>query len=287
MRYLKVFALLLLTGWLLIGTLPVLAQVPSAPPADTARAHLDTVVTVQRDGGYTIAGLITHLKGVATFRYGVALFPGAPGMMKLRSEHGQPTFELGGNFLVRSRRHWVDEETLVVVIDAPSDQWTTFSQAFRATPRYGSDVAALLKEIGQQYPVEDWSFIGTSEGSVSAFHASRMNPALARRTILTASLLRPTRNGSALSAVNWNELPGKLLWVHHENDPCAYTAYGDAKEIAVRTGRPLVTVRGGGPWRGAACQAYTAHGFVGVEKETVNAMRSWIKTDVIPSDVTP
>ena len=45
-----------------------------------------------------------------------------------------PRFDLRGNFLVRSRRHWLDEETLAVAVDAPSDQWATFSQTFRETP---------------------------------------------------------------------------------------------------------------------------------------------------------
>ena len=46
-----------------------------------------------------------------------------------------------------------------------------------------------------------------------------------------------------------------------------------------------MTVRGGGPARGPACMAFTQHGFVGVEVETVLAMRSWIKTGVVPADV--
>jgi hypothetical protein len=45
--------------------------------------------------------------------------------------------------------------------------------------------------------------------------------------------------------------------------------------------------RGGGPGRGEPCMAFTAHGFVGVEKEAVLAMRSWIKTGTVPADVKP
>jgi hypothetical protein len=33
--------------------------------------------------------------------------------------------------------------------------------------------------------------------------------------------------------------------------------------------------------------AFTAHGFVGIEKETVLAMRSWMKTGAVPADVKP
>jgi hypothetical protein len=171
-------------------------------------------------------------------------------------------------------------------VDAPSDQWSTFDQRFREHPRYGADVAALLKEVAQRHGVEDWTFVGTSEGSVSAFHAARMNPGLARRIILTASLFQATRNGPGLSRVTWEGLSAPILWVHHENDPCTYTPYGDALRFAEKSRSPLVTVRGGDPGRGDACQAFTAHGFVGIERETVTAMRSWVKTGVVPSTVT-
>ncbi len=253
---------------------------------DPNLAHPNSVVTAQRDG-YTIAGLVTHLRDVKLFKHGIALFPGYPGIMRLAHDNGQPRFDLRGNFLVRSRRHWLDAETLVVVVDAPSDQWATFTQQFRERPRYGADVAALLKQIGQLYAVEDWTFAGTSEGSVSAFHAARMNPQLARRTILTASLFQSTRNGPGLFSVAWAELAGPLLWAHHEDDPCAYTSYRDARTFAQKSSKPLLTVRGGGPWRGAACEAFTAHGFAGVERETVNALHSWVKTGTVPPDVKP
>jgi pimeloyl-ACP methyl ester carboxylesterase len=252
--------------------------------SDPNLANPTQLVTVKRDG-YTIAGLVTHLKGAKSFKYGVALFPGYPGIMRLREEDGAPKFELGGNFLVRSRRHWLDEETLVAVVDAPSDEWASFSQRFRETPRYGADVAALLTEIGGKFGINAWAYVGTSEGSISAFHAGRMNPELAKRVILTASVISAGRNGPGLSGVNFADLKARLLWVNHEDDPCNFTLYSLVKDAAQRSGAPLVKVSGGGPSRGPACMAFTQHGFVGVEIETVSAMRSWIKTGSVPADV--
>jgi pimeloyl-ACP methyl ester carboxylesterase len=269
---------------LLLAVARLATAQPGAAPNDPNFANPHRVVTVARDG-HTIAGLVTHLDGAKTFKYAVALFPGYPSIMKLREEGGQIKFELRGNFLVRTRRHWLDGETLVAVIDAPSDQWGWFLHEFRASPRYGADVAALLAEIGRLYGVADWTLVGTSEGSVSAYHAARMNPGIARRTILTSSLFRATKSGMALSEVTWDGFPGKLLWVHHADDPCQYTAYGYAQKFAQRSGAPLVTVRGGGPGRGNPCEAFSAHGFVGVELPTVRAMREWVKTGVVPADV--
>jgi hypothetical protein len=253
---------------------------------DPNLAHPHEVLTVQRDG-YTIAGLVTRLPGRNELKYGVALFPGHPGILKLRQEGSELKFELRGNFLVRTRRHWLDRETLVMVVDAPSDHWPTFYQEFRETPRYGADVAALVAEASRKYGVSDWTFIGTSEGSLSAFHAARMNPELARRVILTSSVFVAGKNGPGLSRVKFDALRSELLWVHHADDPCRFTPYRDAQAFAKRSGKPLVTVRGGGPARGGACEAFTAHGFVGVEIAVLRAMHSWIRTGQVPADIAP
>jgi len=268
---------------LLICVRPANGQAGSPTP-DANLANPTQVVTVKRDG-YTVAGLVTHLQGVKTFKHAVALFPGHPGIMKLREKEGQARFELRGNFLVRSRRHWLDAQTLVVVVDAPSDQWATFYQTFRETPRYGADVGALLKEVAQRFGVDEWTFVGTSEGSVSALHAARMNAGLKPRLILTSSLFQATRNGPGLSGVSSDAYPERTLWVHHESDLCTYTQYRDAQRFADKSRRPLVTVRGGDPGRGDPCGPFAAHGFVGIEGEAVRAMRSWVNTGVVPSDV--
>jgi hypothetical protein len=274
-----------MTAWWLAPLALAIAPLQAlAQATDPNLANPTQLVTVKRDG-YTIAAMVTHLESAKNFKYGVALFPGHPGIMRLREEDGRLRFELGGNFLVRSRRIWLDEETLVAVIDAPSDEWTNFSQFFRETPRYGADVAALLGEIGRRFAIEDWTYVGTSEGSISAYHAGRMNPGLARRVILTASVIRAGRNDPGLSSVDYRELKPKLLWVNHKDDPCDFTLHRLVKSAAEHSGAPLVTVRGGGPTRGEPCQAFSQHGFAGVERETVLAMRSWIKTGAIPADV--
>src|SRR6185503_12501843 len=104
-----------------IVALPALAQ------------PVEEIVVVKR-GSYSISGLVSR-GPKANPKYGVALFPGYPGILKLREEAGRPAFNLGGNFLIRSRRWWLDAETLTVALDAPSDQWTSFEQSFRQTAR--------------------------------------------------------------------------------------------------------------------------------------------------------
>ena len=252
--------------------------------AGLAHAQTEAVVSVPVSRG-TISGLVMHREGARDFKSGVALFPGHPGIMKLKVENGEPQFGMRGNFLVRSRRHWLDDATLVVVVDAPSDEWTSFTQHFRSTPPYGASVKALVEEIGRRYRVEDWTFVGTSEGSISAFHAARMNPGLARRVILTSSVFKPGKNGPGLTGADWRALNSQLLCVHHADDPCQFTAYRDAVRHAELTASPLLTVRGGGPGKGGPCEAFSAHGYVGVEREVVRAMHAWVRSGEIRSEL--
>lgn len=258
--------------------------VPLAAAACPALAQPVEEIVVVKQGGHTIAGLVSR-GPKAKPKYGIALFPGHPGILKLHEEGGKPAFQQAGNFVVRSRRWWLDAETLTVAVDAPSDQWTSFDQRFRQSARYGADVGALLAEVGRRFGIEDWTLVGTSEGSVSAFHAARMNPKLAARVILTSSLFESTRAGPGLSDARWSAYPGKVLWVHHVDDPCPYTTYRAAQAFARKSGAPLLTVRGGGPERGPPCEPFSFHGFVGVEVPAINAMRGWVKTGALGEDV--
>jgi hypothetical protein len=274
-------------GMTILGTvLAALAIVGTrtADAADTGGEHPTRLVTVARDG-YSISGMVSHIEGATKFRHGIALFPGSPGILRLREEGGRVRNDMNGNFLIRSRNAWLDGETMIVAIDAPSDHWINFWHAFRESERYGKDIEALLGEVNRRFPVEEWTFVGTSEGSVSAFHAARMNPEVARRLILTASLFVPTQGGRALSGADFTQIKASLLWVHHADDPCRYTDYASARAFARRSNAPLVTVRGGGPGYGLPCQARTPHGFINMEVPTVQAMHSWVKTGKVPADV--
>ena len=206
-----------------------------------ARAQVDEIVAAKLDR-YAIAALVTRLEQAKTFKHGIAIFPGHPGILKLHEENGRPEYDQRGNFLVRSRRHWLDDETLTAVLDAPSDQWSSFTQEFRATPRYGADIAAILAEVAKRHGVAEWTFVGTSEGSISAFHAARMNPALAKRVILTSSVFSAGANGPGLAGANFGQMSTPLLWVHHRDDPCQFTQYRDATRYAEKTMSPLVTL---------------------------------------------
>lgn len=257
------------------------AQVPLGDT--TAVEH---IVTAKLDD-HSISGLVSHLPGHTSFKYGIAVFPGYPSIMRLHEEDGRPVFQQQGSLMVKGRRLWLDDDTLVLTVDAPDDEWSSFDHYFRRSARYGKDIAALLGAVMKQYPVADWTFVGHSEGAVSAYGAAVPNLDKVKRLVLISSVIYPTRNGPGLSALDWDMLAGRLLWVHHADDPCEHTTYGAAQKFAADTHSPLLTVRGGSEGHGDPCRAGSIHSLPGMEKPTFDAIKTWIKTGTAPASVGP
>ena len=244
-----------------------------APGAARAEEAVGESVLTARFPDRSISALVTHHAQHDPFRRAILLMPGHPGIMKLESTE---SYQLKGNFLVRSRRHWLDRETVVLTVDAPSDEWRGFTGRFRAGPRYAEDIRGLAQEIEKVWGRLPLVLVGTSEGSVSAFHAARALGSDGVKVIFTASLFDQSSNSHGLASLDFGELKVPMLWVHHESDPCRWTPYWQAKRHAEKTRSPLITVRSSNPGRGDPCQAFSQHGFVGVERETVQAMKRWI-----------
>lgn len=235
--------------------------------------------------GRSITALVTHQPGATKFTHAVAIFPGSPGYINLRLEDGAIRNDLNGNFLIRTRRFFLEDGFLTVVLDAPSDQQPNFLPEFRETPRYGEDVKGVIEAVTRKYGPLDWTFAGHSEGSVSAAQAARLLPSDARRVALTASVVTSNPRGRGLAASDIAQIRVPVLWVHHRNDPCPYTPYRTVRSYAEQTRTPLLTVTGAAYARGKPCMPFTEHGFVGMEAKTIKAILSWIRDGTVPGDV--
>jgi len=273
-------------GILILSFVYCWSPLPQAWAQNDPYAALFNEVIVVPLQGRSIAALITHKPGASKFTHAIALFPGSPGYGNLRMENGQVKIDkLGGNFLVRARRHFLADDVLTVVVDAPSDHQGSFPHSFRESERYGEDINGVLDAISKRYGQMEWTFIGTSEGSVSAAHAGRMLSAGIKRVVLTSSLVNSSSAGRGVHASDVKKIPVPVLWVHHKRDPCNWTPYWLIKKYANETQTALVTVTGAKGSRGNPCDAFSEHGFVGMEIKTIKAILSWIRTGQIPPDV--
>jgi hypothetical protein len=202
------------------------------------------------------------------------LFPGGDGLIRLRNESGRIRFG-EGNFLVRSRQMFVDRGVLAAVMDSPSDQPQGMDDWFRLGDKHAADITRVSEELKRRFPGIPVFLVGTSRGTVSAAAAGRALGETVAGVVLTSTLfVGGGRPGPGLSGFDFKAIRSPLLFVHHADDGCRYTPYRDAKNLSTQF--PLITVQGGDPPRSDPCEAFSAHGFLGREQPTVDAIINWM-----------
>jgi hypothetical protein len=184
-----------------------------------------------------------------------------------------------GNFLVRSRRLFVERGVAVAVIDAPSDrQASPWLGGFRQTPEHAADVRAVVAWLRNETKRPVW-LIGTSRGTQSAA-ATAIAGVGADGLVLTSTILIDPR-GRPVSAMPVEKLAMPVQVVHHKNDGCASTPYALAAALVERltaaSRKALVTFEGGQD-SGDPCEAFAHHGYPGLEPQVVDAIVAFVLT---------
>jgi len=238
----------------------------------TAAAHAQEIVTLPTRDGVTQSFLLT-VPADGKPAAAAILFPGGPGLIRLRNEDGQIRFG-EGNFLVRSRQLFVERGIVTAVMDAPSDQPQGMSDGFRLDDKHAADVRRVSEDLTRRFPGIPVFLVGTSRGTVSAAATGRPLGDTIGGVVLTATLFIAARSGPGLSGFDFATIRAPVLFVHHADDGCRYTPYRNAKSLSARF--PLITVQGGDPARSDPCEAFSAHGFLGKEPATVEAMVNWM-----------
>ena len=216
------------------------------------------------------------------------LFPGGPGLLRLRAASGQPQFS-PNNFLVRSREHFVVAGVALGIFDAPSDyQIEGMPNAFRKSAQHTADVRRVVSDLKVRFPGVPVFLIGTSMGTVSAAYVGRELATEVAGVVLTASVFvssgRRSKHGdSNLSDFDLASIKTPMLIVHHREDACSITPYGDASQRAGKI--PLISVRGGDPPTSEPCESQSRHGFLGKERATVEALVRWMLKKPHPAEI--
>jgi pimeloyl-ACP methyl ester carboxylesterase len=208
------------------------------------------------------------------------LFPGSGGLINLRSEDGKPRFS-AGNFLVRSRAEFVKRGVVAAILDVPSDQqggWG-MTDEFRLGELHFADISAVVADLAKRFPGAPVFLIGTSRGSVSAAALGARFDQRVGGVILTSSMFRPAGRksnepGPGLDGFDFAAIKLPALLVHHVSDQCAASPYSDAARLSEKF--PLITVFGGSSPQSGPCDAFSQHGYLGKEPETVAEIVNWM-----------
>jgi pimeloyl-ACP methyl ester carboxylesterase len=244
------------------------------------------MVTLQTRPGVTLSFFIANM-GEVKPEAAALLLIGGGGNIRLRTEDGQIKFG-DRNFLPRSRREFIRNGILPVILDNPSDQQSGdgMSDDFRESLSHVVDMRAVMAEVRKRYPGLPIFIVGTSRSTISAAHLAAKLESEAAGAVLSSSLFYTgsgPRARQALARFNWGTIRIPLLVVHHAEDGCGATPYMEAQRLASRF--PLITVRGGKPAESAPCEPLAAHGFYGKEAETVDAIAAWMLKKPFAKDI--
>lgn len=236
-------------------------------------AHARELVTLQTRPGVTLSFFIAGM-GAVKPQAAALLLIGGGGNIRLRMEGGEARFGQQ-NFLPRSRREFIAEGILPVILDNPTDQQAGagMSDDFRAGAAHTADLRAVIAEVKRRHPGLPVFLVGTSRSSVSAAHQARALGGELAGAVLSSSLFWVGRQ-PALSAFDFSSVKIPLLFVHHREDACMHTPYRDAERLGARY--PLVSVKGGKPPETGPCDPLAPHGFYGKEAATVGAIAAWM-----------
>jgi hypothetical protein len=227
----------------------MLAHAALAAPADYRE---ELITSAQAASGETVP-YVLDWRG-ASPKYVVILFPGGSGEVDPRMVNGKLVYRAKNNFLLRSRPYLVDDDFAAVSTNATSS---------------AERVQALVDDLKKRFPGAALYLMGTSRGTLDTMALADYLATRIAGEIHTSSF-------AAVASFDATKYKNRQLLVHHEDDGCRATPSGAAQRSHERYGTALILMRGGNA-EGNPCQPFGHHGFNGIEKETIDAIKQWIR----------
>ena len=236
------------------------------------------IVTLPTRPGATQSYFLTSIP--KNFQAVAVLFAGSGGSINLRSENGQPKFNQG-NFLVRTRAEFVKRGVAGAIFDAPTDQQGGWGMPdeFRLGAAHFADVSGVIDDLRKRFPGIPVFLVGTSRGTISAAAVGARLGQEVAGVVLTSTMFRQAPKnspepGPGLSKFDFATIKTPVLFVHHVSDQCVSTPYGEAARLSDKYS--LITVFGGSSPQSGPCDAFSQHGYLGKESETVEQIVNWM-----------
>jgi hypothetical protein len=215
-------------------------------------AREELVTTAPYGNGDTVAYVLNSEN--PSPKYVLILFPGGTGSVAPHMQDGKLVYMAKGNFLLRARKFIVDNEFATVATDST---------------QLAERVQALIDDLKARFPATRIYLVGTSRGT---YDTMALAPYLSDRIageIHTSSM----RDIATFDARKYRN---RQLLVHHKEDQCRVTPLYAAQMSHDRYGTELILMDGGISV-GDPCEAFAHHGYNGIEKETAEAIKKWVR----------
>lgn len=220
--------------------------------AQVAFAGEELITTAKQADGERVPYILNANN--ATPRYVVILFPGGSGQVNPRMVEGELVYGFKGNFLLRSRPFIVDDEFATVTTNSSDNE---------------ERIQAVLDDIKRRFPAAKIYLMGTSNGTASTM---KLAGYLSERI---AGVIH-TSSRSEIYNFDSRRYKNRQLIVHHKRDSCRGTPYFAAEDAHRRFGTDFIAMEGGISV-GNPCEAFAYHGYNGIERETVDAIKKWVR----------
>ena len=208
---------------------------------------------VKYSNEFTVAYILTSQN--QSPQYVLILMPGGAGTLNPHiNNEGKLQFDFAGNFLIRSRNRFCD---------------TQFSTASTNSTESPERIEALINDLQKRFPKAQICMVGTSRSTYSTMGLAEKFDGKINCIIHTASM-------NQIARFDTRKFKSRHLMVRHKNDPCHLTTYASTQSNHERYKTPLITMEGGSS-TGDSCQAFSYHGFNGIEQQTIDQIKAWIR----------
>jgi hypothetical protein len=215
------------------------------------------------------------------------LMTGGNGVLGLRPS-GEISTDMKVNFLMRARDQFAREGMVVAALDVASDQMGGLNGDMRLSGRHAKDIVKVIADLRKRHNVPVW-LVGTSASTISAVSVAARFPHPSSGgpdgIVLTSSLTVLVKGlcGRSIYFAPLANIRVPVLSIGHEKDACACSPgraeVGRKMMAALKLSQRKahkVWVGGDPPISKDPCWARTPHGFLGVERDVVRAIATWI-----------
>ena len=220
--------------------------------ARPALAADEIVISVKASDGEIVRYVLTS--GGSAPHYAVILMPGGRGELPLRQADGVLTTALPGDFLIRSRALFVDS------------QFVAASTAATSIPAL---ILAIEHDLERRFGPLSLYVVGTSR-------STEATQALAAPLDGRVAGFVHTSSMATIASFDPRKFRSRHLLVAHRDDGCPVTSPSAAIASHDRFGTDLILVDGGEAV-GDVCSPSAHHGYRGIEKETIDRIKTWIR----------
>ncbi len=235
----------------------------------------EVIVSVKTPGGLEQQAVLSKLDSASTPKKLIVVVSGHPGVTRPRiNDQGKITTRQNGNFLVRSRHHLISDQVIILLLDCRSDFESACPDHYQASAERAKDIDELVREVKKRFPsIEETWALSTSRGVLTTAGLLKHAQSAYAGIIHTAGTYSKARE----QGLDFGPFKTPQYIFHHRQDPCTITPYKDAVGLSKTWGIVLVTVDGGSGFKGDPCQAFTQHGFAGLEEKVSVAIRRLVE----------